>query len=235
MEKGYKNIVILFTIIAVIVFLGFYPTYFALFPEFKGLVGLHHFHGIVMILWLLVLIIQPVLINKKKYQWHRFIGKISYILVPIIIISMVLVYKRAILNSLAENGIENTLTLSLLFMPLTDILPFAVFYLLAIIYRKKVNNHLRFMISTAVVVVGSGIVRIFSVGFGMGFLEAIYANAAVLALTFLGLIIYDLNHKQLSSNKSFIIAFLVFTIPNLLIVFIPKTDAWKNISDVILN
>lgn len=159
MEKGYKNIALVFALIAAIVFIGFFPTYFTYFPNFGGFVALHHFHAFVMILWLLVLIVQPILINKRKYQWHRLIGKFSYVLVPIIVISMLLAYKRSFFNSVDVNGMNHIESLFLLFLPLTDILPFTVFYLLAIIYRKKIPNHLRFMISTAIVVVGAGIVR----------------------------------------------------------------------------
>lgn len=235
MEKEYRGIVMLFGMVAAVVLIGFYPTYFILFPQFEGLVGLHHLHGLAMILWLMVLIIQPVFIKRRKLQWHRLIGKFSYFLVPIIVILMMLVYRRAVSNSLADNGFDHILTLSLLFMPLTDILPFSAFYLLAILYRKRTSTHLRYMIATAVVVVGSGLVRILSVWFGMEFLMAIYVNALLLAMVFLGLILYDYGHKKLSTNKSFIVAFLVFTIPNLLMVFVPKLEFWQTFAMVILK
>ncbi len=228
MEKEYKNVALFFAFISAIVFIGFFPTYFSHFPDFEGKVPLHHFHAFVMILWLAVLIVQPILIKKRKYQWHRLIGKFSYFLVPIIVITMVLAYKRSFINSVDANGIDHIVSLSMLFLPLTDILPFTVFYLLAIVYRKKISSHLRFMASTSVVVVGSGIIRVIMVWLGMDFIGALYANAGLLILVFVGLILYDLYHKKLSKNGSFVVALLVFAIPNLLLIVVPYTAWWQS-------
>ena len=226
MEKEYKNIVLFFIAIVIIVFIGFFPTYFTHFPKFEGFVSLHHFHAIVMISWLLILIIQPIMISKRKYEWHRLIGKFSYFLVPIIVISMLLVYNRAFVNSVDTNGINHIESLCLLFLPLTDVLPFTVFYLLAIMNKKKTSNHLRFMISTAIVIVGAGFVGILTVWLDMDFIRGLYVNSGVLTLVFVGLILYDLKYKILSKNKSFVIALFVFSIPNLLLLFVPNTAWW---------
>ena len=235
MEKEYKDIALFFAVIAAIVLIGFFPTYFSHFPNFEGKVPLHHFHAFVMILWLVVLIVQPILINKRKYHWHRMIGKFSYVLVPVIVITMVLAYKRSFFNSIDENGIDHIKSLSMLFLPLTDILPFTVFYLLAIIYRKKVANHLRFMISTAIVVGSAGIVRICMVWLGMDFVGAMYANAVLMILVLVGLALYDLYHKKLSENKSFVVALLVLGIPNLLLMYVPYTTWWQSFAEGIIK
>ena len=228
MEKEYKNVALFFAFISAIVFIGFFPTYFSHFPDFEGKVPLHHFHAFVMILWLAVLIVQPILIKKRKYQWHRLIGKFSYFLVPIIVITMVLAYKRSFINSVDANGIDHIVSLSMLFLPLTDILPFTVFYLLAIIHRRKVSNHLRFMISTAVVVGSAGFVRICMVWLEMDFVAAMYAIAVLMILVLVGLVLYDLYHKKLSKNRSFVVALVVLAIPNLLLMVIPKTAWWQS-------
>jgi hypothetical protein len=47
-----------------------------------------------MILWMVLLIIQPIFIIQKKHYWHRTIGKTSYFIVPLMGISMFLVYKN---------------------------------------------------------------------------------------------------------------------------------------------
>jgi len=231
MEKEYKNIALFFAVIAAIVLIGFFPTYFSHFPNFEGKVPLHHFHAFVMILWLVVLIVQPILINKRKYQWHRLIGKFSYFLVPIIVITMVLAYKISFFNSVDANGINHIKSLSMLFLPLTDILPFTVFYLLAIIHRKKVANHLRFMIATSVVVGSAGVVRICMVWLGMGFVAAMYAIAVLMILVLVGLVLYDLYQKKLPKNRSFVVALVVLAIPNLLLMVVPKTAWWLSFAD----
>ena len=38
--------------------IGFYPTYISKFPEFNGITTVHHFHGAMMMLWFVFLIVQ---------------------------------------------------------------------------------------------------------------------------------------------------------------------------------
>ncbi len=226
MEKAYKNIVLFFIAVTVIVFLGFYPTYYSFFPAFEGFQTFHHVHGVLMVLWLFVLIAQPVLINRKAFRWHRAIGKISYILVPMIVVSMVVAYRYAFLTAASDNGVADGLTRTMLFLPLTDILPFAAFYLLAVIYRKQIGRHLRFMIATAVVVVSAGLLRLIATWLGMDFMGALYASVGAMALVFVALIFYDYKNGQLARNRSFVTALIIFSIPNLLLLFVPYTSWW---------
>ncbi|PCJ94761.1 MAG: hypothetical protein COA50_10220 [Flavobacteriaceae bacterium] len=235
MEKAYKNIVLFFITITVIVFLGFYNTYFVFFPDFDKFKTFHHVHAIIMILWLLVLIVQPILINKRKYKWHRAIGKVSYVLVPVIVISMLIAYKYSFLTSIAEKGVAHSMSLNMLFLPLTDVLPFTTFYMLAIINRKKVASHFRYMISTAVVVVSAGLLRLLMTWLGMDFMGALYTSIVVMVLVFVSLIIYDFRNGKLKKNKSFLIALLIFSIPNLLLLFVPYTSWWRTFAEGLIN
>lgn len=116
MEKGYKNIVYFFLVISVIIFAGFYKSYFGLFPAFVAIKTIHHIHAFTLLLWLALLIIQPILIRQKKYKWHRILGKVSYVLVPLIFIFMLLVYKNQYLKG-EINGDPHTQNLAILFSP----------------------------------------------------------------------------------------------------------------------
>ncbi len=76
--------------------MGLWPSYFSKF--FNGTANFtfyFHSHASMVAIWVLILIIQPIRIQKKKIQLHRLIGKISYLAYPLIIISiMLLSYKR---------------------------------------------------------------------------------------------------------------------------------------------
>jgi hypothetical protein len=124
MEKAYKNIALFFILITIIVFIGFYNTYFVFFSKFESFQTFHHVHELLMIAWLIVLIIQPIFINQRKYKWHRAVGKFSYFLMPLIIISMLVAYRHSFLTSVAEYGVTDNKSLSMLFLPFTDVLPF---------------------------------------------------------------------------------------------------------------
>jgi hypothetical protein len=61
--------------LVVLVLLGFWPTYFSKFFDKTADLSL----------WILALIIQPILIRKKKLAVHRLIGKFTYVLLPLMI------------------------------------------------------------------------------------------------------------------------------------------------------
>ena len=126
MEKGYNKIVFFFVVIVLITLPGFYKSYFSLLPDFPGLKNIHHFHAVALMLYLALLIVQPILISSKKIAIHRIIGKFSYILVPLIFISLILVYHNQYLRMFLE-GKPNSELLAFVFAPTTDAIPFFIF------------------------------------------------------------------------------------------------------------
>ena len=69
---------------------GFYKTYIGLFPDFGERIDLYiHLHAFIVSLWIAIMIIQSILIANKKWALHRRIGKLSYILFPLLILSFV--------------------------------------------------------------------------------------------------------------------------------------------------
>lgn len=137
----YKNISYLFAAVLLFAFIAFYRTYFGLFPSFTGTTWVVHFHATVIILWFLMLIIQPVLIRKKRADLHALIGKVSYFLVPLIVLSFVLIIRQTELRG------KN---LPVFAIAIVNSSTFIIFYLLAIYYRKKTSWHIRFMVLTVI-------------------------------------------------------------------------------------
>src|SRR3954471_4613656 len=75
-----------------IVILGFWNRYFfQLITGTSNNANYFHFHGIMALLWIAMLIVQPILIRKKKLELHRLIGKLSFIVMPLLIISLLMV------------------------------------------------------------------------------------------------------------------------------------------------
>ena len=55
-----------------LVFVAFYKSYFEHFPIFSSKIHLYdHVHAAIATTWILLLIAQPILISKKKYELHR--------------------------------------------------------------------------------------------------------------------------------------------------------------------
>jgi hypothetical protein len=229
METGYKHISYFFGLVAVITFLGFYKKYFGLIPDFPGVGHIHHFHAVSLSLWLTILIIQPVLIIRKYLRLHRLIGKISYLLVPVMFVTMILVYHHQYLRLLSAKKPE-TESLAFVFSPMTDAIPFLIFYLLGIAHRHETAKHMRYMISTGIVIGGPGLGRVFMNLMSMDIFAAIGLMSLVTLLVFVSLILYDRVKGKKFTVNPFTIAFLIWLVPNILIIFFPGTSLWQSIA-----
>jgi hypothetical protein len=119
-----------------LVILGFWPSYFAKF--FNGTADFtfyFHFHATMMILWIFMLILQPILIRKKKLQLHRLIGKLSYVLFALMCISIILIIHQRH-PPVDEKNLDTTL-----FGQSKNLLIFVIAYFIAIRYRHIVDIH----------------------------------------------------------------------------------------------
>ncbi|MCW3091951.1 MAG: hypothetical protein JWP81_3020 [Ferruginibacter sp.] len=135
--------------------LGFWPSYFAKF--FNGTADFNfyfHFHATMMILWILMLIIQPILIRNKKLSLHRFIGKLSYLLFPVMLISIILIIHQG-RPAIDEKDLDLHL-----FGQFRPFIVFMTAYFIAIKYRHNVNIHARAMIATGVSIIEPALTRL---------------------------------------------------------------------------
>lgn len=142
--------------LVLLVLLGFWPSYFAKF--FNGTANFSfyfHFHACILILWMSLLIIQPILIRKKKLSTHRIIGKITYFIIPLIFISILLLTH----SRLPHNGLltENDLVGS--FNSFKDLIILAVAFYIAIKFKKDYQLHARGMIVTGLAFIEPAYIR----------------------------------------------------------------------------
>jgi hypothetical protein len=88
MQKSYNiyyNLGYWFLLLILLVLAGFYSSYFLVFFQPSPLIT--HVHFTLMTLWIAMLIVQPFLIKYKKVAIHRKLGKVSYLLVPLVLVS----------------------------------------------------------------------------------------------------------------------------------------------------
>jgi hypothetical protein len=186
---------------------GFYRTYTSEFPNFINKTITIHVHGVLLMMWMILLIVQPLLINTGRTQLHRTIGKVSWVLGPLIIVSMFLVgrgsYGRSIGN-FPEKEILATMVLDI-----RGYLTFAIFWALAMFYRKNSASHMRYMIATGMLAIGPGIGRGL-ISSGVAFPTAL-AITDVLDLVIVGTLLgFDIYRKK--NYKPFLVVFIVFLI-----------------------
>lgn len=149
--SGYYFLGLIFLVV-----LGFWPSYFAKFFDGTADFSFYfHFHATVLILWMSGLIIQPVLIRKKKLSTHRLVGKISYFIIPLIFISILLLTHSRIPHS----GILTEDNLVGVFNSAKDLVILSVAFYIAIKYKKKYQLHARGMIVTGLAFIEPAFIR----------------------------------------------------------------------------
>ncbi|WP_340114788.1 hypothetical protein [Maribellus mangrovi] len=209
MEKAYKNTGYFMLLLIPAVLAGFYVTYFSHLSDFsEGFTALtngkitifHHLHATLATLWILLLVAQPLLIRYGKFKIHKTIGKTTYLLFPLLIISFILLILNILksANPIRAYGvISNTLMLIL-------------FYSFAVNNKKYTPIHMRYMIATAFSFLGPPIGR-FGV-FIMGMQPKIINNSVyiIVYLILTGLILLDKKHGK--NFKPFILVFAVWVI-----------------------
>jgi hypothetical protein len=130
-----------------ITILAFWPTYFGTLGSASVA---HHLHGITGTFWILLIASQNYLANSGNLDLHRKLGKLMFVLVPVMVGAFAMVTFVGAVKSKAlhpfylEFG-QALLTADLI---LTFTVPLTIY--LALRYRKQVQLHSALMISTVI-------------------------------------------------------------------------------------
>jgi hypothetical protein len=216
---------ILMIAVALVAVLGFHPTYVSKFPVFEGLEGAHHFHGAMMMSWFAMLIVQPFLITWKKIEWHRLVGKASYVVAPLVVISIYMVTRLEYYDDVSKYTRERSL--AGLDLDLMSIFAFIILYGLAIYYRKNTALHMRYMICTGLLIFIPGLARLQIFTFG---LSGAVVGITILVVTYglyAGLIAYDLKKKN--AIIPYVVGISLVTLTNI-VVSNNKSGWWQWVS-----
>ncbi|VAW64914.1 hypothetical protein MNBD_GAMMA10-710 [hydrothermal vent metagenome] len=218
-NSGFYFIALLFLAIA-----GFWPSYFSkLGDSFSEPASNYtHLHAITMMLWVAMLISQAFLIRYKKYTLHKTIGKFSYVLVPVLAISLALLAHSQI--TLHEYGVSYD-RMYILFLQLSLLAIFIISYVLAIIYKKSPAHHARFMICTSLTLIDPAVARL-----PLDLPEIPFSYQVwTFALTdIILLVLIFLERKQQHGREVFPIMLAVFLFFQTLNLNWTRSDTWDN-------
>ena len=150
----YRNAFYWMIALLAILLVGFWPSYFSRLTE-----PMHvtlHLHSIAMLAWVLLLITQSWLIRNRKLSQHRVLGKASFLIAPLVVITGIWVnfhFQGRVEEPLAT-GVQAIFWFGF-FLPLL----FALLYVQAIRHRRNMNLHARYMILTSLVFLMPGLGR----------------------------------------------------------------------------
>ncbi len=241
----YHNLGYWFLFFIILVAAAFYTTYFN--RIFEPTPAVIHIHFVLMALWLMMLIAQPFLIKYKKLKWHRLLGKVSYILVPLVLLTAFLLirneYYRNIegLNQQVAKGLKQYSPAEILQQAAATPIGlfyftwFLVFYLLAIKNRRKSPRHARYMLATALTLTGPTVDRIVGIHFKL----ETFAGISTFFISFLiidivlALLLY-LDYKNKRETKTLWTCLVVYAVGQLLYYIVPTFDWWSVVMKYIM-
>lgn len=191
----YDRISLLSIAILLVLTWGFYRTYIIFFPSFEGFQFVQHFHGGIMLLWMTILVVQPLLMSRKKFALHKAIGKASFVIAPILMVSIFLVSRMTFHNNL------NTLptrqdAVAIIALSIPGLIIFGILYGLAVANKQRTFYHMRYMIGTALLMIGPGLGRILGVNFGVPPTLGITITLCIVALVACVFLVVDIVKKR---------------------------------------
>lgn len=233
-----SRIIIGIILLLLLVHIGFYKTYIRHFPSFEDYITpsgrkfhfswVKHFHGMMMMGWTLMLLLQPVLILKGKIKWHHRVGSLSYGLAPLVLLSLWLITQERFYDILERQGY--TAAVAHLSLNFPNIIFFALLYSLAIYYRKRSALHIPFMCGTAILLIGPALARILIIYFGFTFDNSVTTSKLVMVAVPAVIAIADSIRKKRISPFTVVLAVMIV---NTLLWISRNTPFWQTIGSAI--
>ena len=138
---------------------GFWPSYIQ--PKRVEADWHVHLHGVAMFLWMVLLVTQATLMSVGARGAHRALGKTSFVLVPVIVASTLLLAHYRM-----RSGINKEL-LYFFCVQLGLLAAFLIAYGGAILNRVTPAVHMRFMVCTALALVDPIVARLLNTHYGI--------------------------------------------------------------------
>ena len=229
------------------VIIGFYPSYFS---RLSANQSIFHVHAAFMLCWVALAIGQPFLIHLKKTRLHKLFGKVSYVIMPLVFLTAFLVVRHIYyatiedLSSKASSGVikmssaeiqkgaaGRTMIGSLYLCWLI------IFYILAVIHRKKILYHATYMFAAILTLLGPSVDRLIyntvdQLGWEHNFFiqdNFVFAFNVVLLSS---LLIYQ--WRKGNSIKPAAIALGIYLVGLALFFSLPKTNLWNSFVAMIM-
>lgn len=221
MERKNKLLILLFVAVAAVSLAGFFNSYIRFLPDTDRFPIVIHIHFVAFLCWFALLIIQPILIKRKKYQLHRKIGKLSYFIPPVLVVTILILVHNQTKREI--NTSEDNAAI-IAFIGLLDAVSFSAYYLIAMFNRRNLRWHVAFIIAATLIILNPGMSRLLNhLKPGLGLPTAVFFPFIVSISI---LLIEKFKYKKPILRSPYFLFFCCWAFEILLLIFIPETKFW---------
>ncbi len=216
--------------IALVVLIGFARTFFlrGLFPEAQTYAApepIFSIHGIFFTAWIGLLVLQALLIRWRRVDLHRAFGWAGVGIAGVVV--LLGTYGSLIAAQRPGGFIGVPLPPSqFLIFPILDMVLFAGFFALAVVWRRKAQSHKRLMVLAAVNLVEAAIIRMPIAAIGAG---APFTSRALSYLFIVALVVWDYRSSG-RINRVTLWGGLLIVVSLPVRMLISQTNAWNEVA-----
>jgi hypothetical protein len=212
MERPYRNLGYIFLVLPPILLSGFWIPYFSLIPRFDpSITTAVQIHAILLFAWVGLLVIQPLAIRMKAISAHRVLGKASYFLLPLIVVSSIgMLFKEYQENVASGTNVASAVEAE--YLSATQLILIAIFYGSAIV-RVRVRDiaeHMGYMICIALALLPAGLARTLGYWFHVRLASSQTICFAVIDLCLISLLVVDRYRR--SSAQPYVVAMAAYLV-----------------------
>ena len=210
---------------ALMLFLGFLPSYFHRSAELPALTLLYQLHGAVFTAWVALLVAQTALVAGRRTDIHRTLGVAGAVLAALVFVVGVAVS----VETLRRNGGPPGDPRKFFAIPIGDIIVFGVLVTAAVVQRRQPETHKRLMLLATISLLTAAIAR-FLRRVGMGGAPGLFLGTDVFVLA---LVLYDLASRGRVHPATLWGGAMVAGLKPLLFYGATATTPWLALTDVL--
>lgn len=217
----YKSAYLYFLLALLVSIAGFYPSFYG---QLGRVDAVRMFHGAVATIWLFMLIAQSWLYGHQRLRAHRLLGRLSLLIVPLFLLSGLLVLHAMLAGQ--ERGFVKAFGTMLGFLDITTLAYFSWTFCMAIVHRRRLQLHARYMASTAILLLPPALARLIGgaqIPYIDSFMAAVHSAYFVTEMVLIALLASDV--KSNGARKPYAIL-MVFTLLQHLSVLITPRLSW---------
>lgn len=208
-----------------VVMWGFWPSWLS--GGMRPLSVAVHLHGVTATLWFIALMVQPWLIKTGRRTLHKYVGRGALVVAAVMIVFQI----QALADMHGKPFAEPVLPYYFYYIDLVALPVFTSFVTLALVHRRIMQLHARYMLATCIIPILPGLGRgLFFWGIvDSSFVLALFTSILMVLMVVLLIVRHDYKQGKIYAPWAFL-AFLL-TFQGATIAIVAPSTLWQTIVD----